>query len=611
MGRKSNTKKIVREIVKEKEQKQNTKILKKKKSKKLLKEEAKEEAVSNVVPKKKVPKKVTKKTSKPDKKKKKIRKINKAQMLGAGLTVIMLAILASSGFLLLQKVFRPQSVARFLPNEETILTLELNSNFDHHQITKSFNLFRNHPDYTQEKFIEFIEKNSHLNYQTDLQPWVGRVAGITFSHSKTSPGEINFYLFAEMYSQEMAEEFLEKDSVKSMNYYHAYIDNYLFLSKQEAAIKELVEFQQTDAPRLNSNPKYRKISNNLPINKVVFLYLNFNGLSSEMLQNISLIPPENENISLLKLSPLLSLLDSEGFALIALDDKFVIQSFLNLDMEKIGETYITFEEKYMANLLDYVSADALGVWGGRNIEFQLKRNFDVLASGNEEVIGVFNKIFNNYTQKYFGTEISLNRDILPLLDKEFAFVIENDEDTLIFKILIELGDAGEDAKNIHNIANNFAKVGAVSEPKMIEYTLPDGTISHEIIAVPEEMVNKESSYKNHTVYEIQIGGRAQGIYYTVFDNYAVITSHMEGIENTLDLYDDPSASLKNSQQYAWLIEPILKSSDEITYFNFEGLMPRLFSNNEMPKILSTVSSFSSGKNYFNDGISTINYLHIK
>ena len=310
--------------------------------------------------------------------------------------------------------------------------------------------------------------------------------------------------------------------------------------------------------------------------------------------------------------PFLKMLDAEGLAIVALERNFAVQSFLSLD-EKLVEnlTPITAGEKFKAELTNYVAKDALAYWGGEDAEPQLKRMLEVLAGGDQNTLSVFNSIIQNYTEKYFGPDIGFNDDILTLLNNEFAFVIEQHEGENIYKVILELSDPQKDIVRIHEIANNFASIGAIFEPKVVEHILEDGTLGREIVAVPEEIVKNESKYEDSTIYELEMGKQDWGIYYTFVDDIAIISSNKAGVKYSIDIAKGKEESLKNSAAFNMSINPVLQSSDEITYFNFEKLIPVLFPEDDAPNIIKIISLFSSGKNYFNDGIVSINYLHIE
>src|SRR3989338_8734967 len=96
--------------------------------------------------------------------KKIVKEINRKALFGGVLTIIMLVILVSVGYLLFQKAFRAQPIAKLLPEDDVILVLEINTNFDHNQLLKTFGLLKNNPQYSKEKLIEKIENQFIVDY---------------------------------------------------------------------------------------------------------------------------------------------------------------------------------------------------------------------------------------------------------------------------------------------------------------------------------------------------------------------------------------------------------------------------------------------------------------
>jgi len=568
------------------------------------------------------PKKKTKKKQKKAKKKLKI-KINRKKLFGWVFTLIMLAILVSVGHLLFQKAFRAQPIAKILPADRTIAFIEINTNFEHNQLLKTFNLLENQPQYSREKLIEKVEIELNLNYEKELKPWVGREIGAAILNPQDHEDDIQIVYFVEVLNPKAAEKFLNQqrptknqysnqttykiDGPSDSHYHSTFINDYLFFSSQEKAIFDLIDDQKSQT--LHGSSKYRKIDNNLPLNKVAFLYTDFDLMSDSFFQSFAILGENGLSMNLLE--PFLNLFDAEGISLIAMNDNFAIQSFLSLDQTVVDKIdYLNFQEKYTAKLADYVTEDNLTFWGGENLEYQLKRIIELLAGGDETTLLVFDSLLQNYTQKYFGADTNFNEDILPLFRNEFAFVIEPLEGENIYKLLLELDSPQKDAINLHEIANSFAKVGAIFEPKIVTHTLEDGTVTKEIVAIPEEVEKSESKYKETTISELKMGQQGWGVYYALVDDIAVIATHIEGVKSTIDTFQGDLRSLRSTELFSKHIEPVLKSSDEVAYFNIEGLIPVLFDDDVAP-IMKIIGSISSGRNYFNDGVVTINYLHIK
>lgn len=605
MGKKANIKKIVRELIKEKESKD-------KKDKRKIKKELIREMLKENHTKEKEHKKETQPQVKKEKLKFKI-PFNGKKIFGGALVAIMLSILIATGYLLFEKVFKPISIAKYLPSDRTIAFIDINSNFNHNQLTKSFELLKNYPQYSEKKAQELLEKKLMGNYETDIKPWLGRSIGVAFLKGKSDEKSLDEIYFAEAVNKVNAIKFIEnKKTYAKMEYagYDVYsskegdniavVDSYLIYTQDKKAIENLLDFEKSQDGSVFSSEKYSRISNNIPINKMAFLYINFNQVSEAFLKNIPLL--KDMDINFKELLPVIKLLDSDGMAIIAMNDKFAIQSFLNLNIDKVKEEkYIKMNEKYSANIAQYVEENALAFYGGQNIEGQIKRFIEILSSGRQEVVENFDKVLQNYTQKYFGSEVIFNLDILPLLKNEYALAIENDGDKPIYKFFLELSDKEKDAKSLEKIADNFAKIGGIYKQEVVEHTLPDGTLAKEIMAVPEA-INKESKdYKGITITELHIGEESKGIFYAIIDNVAVISDSLNGIKKSIDLKENKN-NLKISETFQKLIAPVLKNSDEISYFNIEKLLPNL----PLP-----IAEISGGNNYFDDGIVSINYLHVK
>ncbi|MCK9186813.1 DUF3352 domain-containing protein [Candidatus Gracilibacteria bacterium] len=608
MGKKANIKKIVRELIKEKEgkTKNDKRKIKKELIKGMLKEEQAKESRNTEIKKQEIPQ------VKKEKFKLKI-PFNGKKIFGGALVVIMLSILFATGYLLFQKVFKPISIAKYLPSDRTIAFLDINSNFNHNQLTKSFELLKNYPEFSEEKAQEFLEKNLEGNYDADIKTWLGRSIGVAFLKGKSDEKPLEKIYFAEAINESKARKFIENKKTYVKVQYAGYdvysaengeniafVDSYLIYTQDKKTIEALLDFEKSNGESVLSSEKYSRISNNMPINKMAFLYLNFNQVSESFLKNIPIIKDMDINLS--KFLPVIKLMDSDGMALIAIKDKFAVQSFLNLTIGKVeDEKYIKMNKKYLANITKYVGENALAFYGGQNIEDQMKRFVEVLSSGNQDVVKNFDKVLQNYTQKYFGSEVIFNLDILPLLKNEYALAIENEGGKPIYKFFLELSDKEKDTERLEKIANNFAKIGGIYKQEVVEHTLPDGTPAKEIMAVPEAIKKESEEYKGIKITELKIGENSKGIFYSIIDNVVVISDSLNGIKKSIDLKES-GKNLKVSSTFQRLIAPVLENSDEASYFNISKLLPNL----PLP-----ILEISGGNNYFNDGIVSINYLHVK
>ncbi len=208
------------------------------------------------------------------------------------------------------------------------------------------------------------------------------------------------------------------------------------------------------------------------------------------------------------------------------------------------------------------------------------------------------------------SDINFQNDVLPLFKNEFALAIEKHNKENVYKFLIELKDLKNDKDRLELLAENFARTGAALKPQIVDYILPDGTPSKEIVAVPEPIIPTETTYENYVIHSLTIGTQKRGVFYSIVDDFAVIANDIAGVKSSIDFKNGKGGSLKDSDQFTAAIAPILMNSDEVSYMNLEQLFPVLFKN-KVPDFLIPISEVSSGKNYFNDGITTLSYLQIK
>ncbi len=600
MGRKSNAKKVIREIVEENQASGS------KKSKKELKHQAEKGLLQKKDKRKKLSLKLN---------------VNKKKLFGGILTVIMLAILISVGYLLFQKAFRPQPIAKFLSEESTVAILEINSNFEHNQLRKTFNLLKKYPQYSKGEVIKYAEKFSTFNYKQDIEPWLGREIGVALLNSKKEAGKINTLFFAEFLSSQNLVKFIEKKDPAENIYkeqktylisgslYVTKIGNYAFFSKDQQAIYELIDAQSPETAKLYNSSKYRKVENNLPLSRTAFLYFNFDQINEGFLHYFPFLTEKGLSMGLLK--PFLRTFDGEGLAVVAMDNNFAIQSFLGLneDVTKNFE-HLGSQENYDATLTNYISLDTIAFWGGENLENQLNRLIEILGGENDSAMMTFDTIARNYVHKYFGTDMDFRQDVLSLFKDEYAFVMEQIGEKNIYKFLFELS-SDNDISKIEELADGFAGVGAVFEPKIVEHTLEDGTVGREVVAIPEEILKNEIKYNDIVIHELKMGTQGWGIYYAILNDIGVVSTELDGVKNTSDLVKDGKNSLRSTVIFKNEISPVLNSSDELNYFNLGKFLKLIFKGEKIPDFLGIIESLSSGRNYFNNGVVTINYLHIK
>jgi len=572
MGRKSKAKKIVREIIQENEQidskkKEKSKSkAKKRKLKEKIKKDIKKKGGEEVKKKFQQKKKIKKETKEKKQKKKSEKQIYlTAQIFGVIVASISAGLLALISVLALNFLLKTPSVAEFLPKDSTVFFWEIDQTL------------------ANENERELIKKLPYFeDYKTVLGSKIG-IAGI-----KNKEGELETVYFSSITDedQQVALQKTIKGSMKLASWQKN--KKYIFFSES----KESMDLIKDDGEKISKSSTFIRVNNNLPRRRVSFLFINIAGNRESIANTFLEITKSTLNPFLAQM--ILEPIKSEGAVVVNVDGRLAIQSFTDRFAISNSKNLKT-HAKYNAKLLSYVSADEEMIFGGWNMHNQLTSLLDFYTiDQSSEAENMVEKALSGYIKKYFGKDTKYEKQVKELLEREFLFAIEKNEQDFNYELLIDLG--GEKAvanKYIKLIAEDFAKTNISYKEKLITHTLLDGTKGQEIIAVPEQAEFKEIKYESNTIYSLEKNDKPANIYYSTKNDILLISNNVEKVKKSLDLIKNSDNSLKNAEMYSEIILPILQSSDELLYMNTMG------------KDVFGVQQFAMGNNYFNDGISSI------
>ncbi|MBT3704254.1 DUF3352 domain-containing protein [Candidatus Peregrinibacteria bacterium] len=586
------------------------------KKKRRLEEKIKEEKKT---PKSKKKKATAKATAKAAKKAVKVKiQVPRQKIFGGLLSAILFTMLVYVSIELFTTAFRPTSIAEYLPADKTSAMLEINTNVDHTQLVKAKELLAQ-TSYSAEVSFAKIEERMSLDLEKDIQPWLGRQIGVaeiaieedgspktvyfleTMGREQTKTSLANV---AENNLTEISEKTYNNEKIYEFNLrypgedrsldnmaYASFVDKYLIFSIGSEEVIHLILDAQTNTTqtKLAEKEKFQDALDESAINRVAFVFINFDQHPEALLQKYGVF----SGSSLLNsaIDPFSKIFSSEGLVVIAADKYFEIETFMSLEEDFLkGNRYVTYQADYDAELMKYIPEEINVFWGGEDVERQVKRIATLLSEGNEETTQLFEGVFESYTEKYFGNNVSLIEDIYPILQNEFALA-QNAEGKYL--ISLELEDPTEDALRIQKIANNFISAGAVFEPHIEEHELPDGTIAQEIVATPEELIKSETKYDDLTIYQMETESKEWGVYYSILDSILLASTNKEFLEKSLDLYLNKSdANLAISK---------IPNSDEVFHFNILSFWPES----------KLVKSLSTGKEYFGNGVKAYYYIYVE
>jgi len=571
-------------------------------------------------------------------KREKIRKLTlteaQKQKLKAGLLILIgLFMLGFVSYFLYTRLFRAQSIANFLPADNTVGFLEINIDGDSDQAKKFNKLFEKYPVYHPNNLAQLANLVFPLNYETDLKPWLGRKIGIALLKQDSNDAGIKLVLFVEHKSFDKTMTFLKGRALAnagdeliaeqyqgytvyhyklSQSYSFVFINNFLVLAGNDALAKQLVDAQVATGNKLQEDPTFQKVNNNLPPSGLMFGYAHMQKLFDTMLKNPAFQSQKTKD--LLALQPFMRIFAAEGFTLVANDNNLTAQVFEAIDRSQLqGETYLTYNEKYEGKLLELAGEGSIIFAGGHDLNKELNRIGEIFSVGTDIDTTLYEGILEAQKEKYFGKDIALQSDIYPLLKNEYLLTVENNFEEPVVSVFMNLTDKNDDLARIEKLANAFMKKRAIFSPQIQTVTLPDGTTGQEIVASAEEITRTDGLYNNVNVSTLQLGNLPWSINFAILDNTLVITSNTTALHTIVDRKNGKvPTNLRVSDSFTRTVLPVMRTADEVFHIKLGALIPVLgLDQNEMVKpYVEGFNSLTMAKNFFDDGISTLYVIDV-
>ncbi|MCD6109775.1 DUF3352 domain-containing protein [bacterium] len=534
-------------------------------------------------------------------------------------------------FYIISRVFRPQDLATMLPKDNVVALMQVSTNSNHEQVQKFYERLNNYDLYHPESLKLLINETFETNFDKDISPWLGRQVGVALLEKSKGKGQTDILLFAEVKDKaktldflksrglQSKEDYLLSDDYKgvkiyryslSQTYNFMFINSYLVVSDNENALQVVVDACKKHNNQLISNDLYKKISQNLPINTLMFGYVDVEKLINVLKNNETFMSEKGRE--LLAFEPFLKLYKAFGITGLMENGNIAVQTFMSLDENYVsGKNFINFDTKFRAKLLNYISKDLVFYSGGLDLQKQIHRYEDIMSAGGEVSYLIFEGMLEAQKNKYLGPEIDLTEDVYPLLQGEYAFAINKNDKGEAFSVILKLSDSLRDRDKFESIVDSFIRKGAILAPKVVNVELEDGTTMQEIQTVPEEIIRSTEDYHGYEINVLTVGTQPWGIYYVFLDNVLVITTQQNQIHLAIDLFSDSGNSIKNSSIFRESISPIIRTTDEVIYFNINYLLDK---TNWLPesfsKFIEPFKAVSMGTNYFRDGISSMYYIKI-
>lgn len=556
----------------------------------------------------------------------------KQKFKGAAMVLVGIFMIGFVCYFLYTRLFRPESLAHFLPADSTVGFLEVNIDGDSDQGRKFSKLFEKYPVYQSSNLVQLANLVFPVDYKNDIEPWIGRKIGIVLMKQIQDDNNVKVLMFIENKSSDKTLNFLKSRALAnagdelltdiyngytiyhyklSQNYSFAFINNYLVMAGNDALLKQILDAQGT-GNKLQDDPVFQKVNNNLPPSGIMSGYGNMQKLFETMLKNPLFQGQKAKDI--LELQPFMKMFAAEGFTLVANDNNLTAQVFEAIDRTQLqGDTYLTYSDKYEGKLLELAGENSIFFAGGHDLYKELKRIGEIFSKGTSIDSTLFNGILEAQKNKYFGKDIAFESDIYPLLKNEYLMTIENNFEQPVVSVFMNLSDKNDDMIRVEKLVNAFINKRAIFSPQIKEVTLPDGTKGQEIVASAEDITRSDAQYNGYNVTSLQLGNMPWSINFAVMDNTLAISTDLTTLHNIIDRKNGKlTTNLRVSDNFTRTVLPVMRTADEVLHIKLGALIPvlGLDQNQAVKPYVEGFNSLTMAKNFFDDGISTLYVIDV-
>ena len=535
---------------------------------------------------------------------------------------VLLVILAIGIFLLIIFIFyvvvfsySQKTIANFLPAEQTVAYLEF-EDFSFQPKLQDDIVFN------KEQFQQTLKSAFNIKEEADITSWARDRFGIALIKSDNSENTpvlfvqtgnrhkaLNFFKELTLPDEELEKSDNSNSAIYSysqgQSFNFTFIGPYVLIAKTPKPLETIQQIYLDNSAVLKSQTDYQKSFGNLPRQSWIRGYIDFQSLHTDNIAINNIIEPLKHVINHFALT---IRKNPNGF-------HFNVFANLNKDLLSLNEDYGK-KTRFAYKLTDYISSKDLALYiGGADLSQEWQNTLLTISNLNPAYGIILESIIRAQVTNVFGNEVSLRNDFYPLFEGEYALAISVKEDSLLDVSLI-LSSTDQDFAEVKlsKMMKGFKYLAAKFAPKLHTVTLPDGTISRELIADTSRTEETAEIYEGYDVHCIDVTNSSSGFCYTVTDELIIMTNNRSTAINTIDLTLSPEFTLSQHQPFRQTVSNLSRVSDEMTFIDIQKALP-LASNHPyellIKQFLEKLDAVSWVKHYFDDGVSTEGYLLIK
>jgi len=491
MGRKSKAKKLIREALKEEKQKskKNTKNKKSEKKKKLKKIH---------FPFKKI------------------------------IAICSFLLFSLSTAFLLYYTHKTVEVGKYFAHSSTILTLEINSDFENLQTLQGIKSLSKNPFFTFSALKKSISDFFNVNYESDISPLLGKKVGL--SVQKNNEQKLFLIYFFESKNPEKTLEkfkinsqvgeiiplpehnFPENSIIKKQNFI-TQIDKFFFLSETEENLQFFLNnYEDSEIDKLNQKQDFQNIKRNLAGPFLAFLYLN-----NEIITPTDLIIFEDiSNLELPK-QIILSFLKnyrSEGIRIFEKNGDFIMEAFTNNEIKDLQPS-----TPFKPELTPFALEDTIAFYSTQNLLNDIKSTEQII---DDKIENIFESIYPK--------SFDFSNDIATLIDLEALILLGEKKDISILFNISDKNSIEKFEEIIFFLSQNILGF----DKEIISSQLPDGTIYQEYIKVPKQLQKETEVFASVPYYFYSHDKNLGNLFFTELNNIFIVSENPDTLTKIIE-----------------------------------------------------------------------------
>lgn len=386
---------------------------------------------------------------------------------------------------------------------------------------------------------------------------------------------------------------------QGQNLHFKFVGNYVAISPE---IESLESLNNNPEESLTQQESYQNTLNNLPRNPWLLGYVDIERVNFTQQVHLRQI-----------IDPLKFTANHLSFAVRKSKNGFQFNSYLSLKEGMLALEEVNEGATFDHTLTNLVPTDNLALYlGGSDLEAEWQNTLQTLDELNPSYALILEGLLRSQSESIFGKNVDLRNDLYPLFEGEYAFAMGRNENSNHFGMILKHDDQDFATVKMEKMATGFELIAASFAPKINTVTLPDGTVSRELIPDESKVESGVSNVAGNEVACTEVRGDDRGFCYTVTQDLVIMANNKAFIEKALN--PEESEMLADSSDFKKTTKDLSHVNDEMTFIQLDALKGLLPAGNIAEAIKPILSQFEASawtKHYFENAVAIEGNLLLK